>query len=140
MCSNTNLERGEEIDGDTLIAVSTELWRDVLNHYTQTPLSDIVRSTASFGLRSHNYFRAGYVGDAYLSATIPQQCIGVPEVARAMVADTLVTGKLGAIISVTPRSVTLTPSILNLGPFIPETSHDMHFVLKTAAIALSLCY
>lgn len=133
LCSNMNLERGEEIDGDTLIAVSTELWRDVLNHYTQTPLSDIARSTASFGLRSHNYFRAGYVGDAYLSATIPQQCIGAPEVARAMVADTLVTGKLGAIISVTPRSVTLTPSILNLGPFIPETSHDMHFVLKNSS-------
>lgn len=130
LCCSTNLERGEGIDSDAITAISTDLWRDVLNHYIQTPLIDIVRSIVSFGLRNHHYFRAGYLGDTYLSANIIQRHTDTSEIDKAIMADTLVTGRIGAIVSVTPRSVTLTPSVLNLGPFIPETSHDMQFVLK----------
>lgn len=130
LCRGSNSPRCDEIDSDAVTTISTNLWHDVLNHYAQTSLIDVVKNIVSFGLYSHNYFRIGYLGDAYLLTNIMQQCNTTSEITRALVADTLVTGKVGAIINVTPRSVTLTPSILNLGPFIPDTSHDIQFVLK----------
>ncbi|TNJ29093.1 hypothetical protein GMRT_12944 [Giardia muris] len=108
------------------------LWTELLNQYAVTPVTNIVRAFSTFGRHNPTFFTQGYTWERQaISALLADHpdC-RYNECLRALSAALLVEGSLSALVQVTPRSVSLTPSIINMGPIMPDTAQELCFTLQ----------